>query len=204
MIRSRRAFAPLLVVLSVVAIAGCGEDEEKAEEPRQEAPAALDVALKTADGADAGAVTLTDDAAGVRVEAELTGLEPGFHGFHVHETGKCDPDAVVEGEPTPFGSAEGHYTKGPPDHGDHSGDFPPLLVLDDGSVRATVMTGRFKVADLQDQNGSAVMVHADRDNGANIPSDRYESKGGTGVPDEMTLATGDSGDRVACGLIEPK
>ncbi len=200
--------AEVRIAGTVVALmlAGCGSDEndDGTEEAQQSAPAAMDIELTGADGAQIGPVTLTEESGAVKVTAELEGLEPGFHGFHIHETGACDPDAVVEGEPTPFGSAEGHYTKGSEGHGEHSGDMPPLLVKEDGTVATTFTTDRYTLADIQDADGSAVMVHADPDNSANIPADRYRSKGAGKVPDQMTLDTGDSGDRVACGVVGPK
>ncbi len=190
----------------VALLAGCGEDENNTGTgaAQQSPPPAMDVELTGADGAQIGAVTLSEEGGAVRVAAQLEGLEPGFHGFHIHETGTCDPDAVVEGEPTPFGSAEGHYTKGSEDHGEHSGDMPPLLVKEDGSVTTTFSTDGYTLADIQDSDGSAVMVHADPDNSANIPADRYRSKDAAKVPDQMTLDTGDSGDRIACGVVGPK
>jgi Cu/Zn superoxide dismutase len=55
-------------------------------------------------------------------------------------------------------------------------------------------TDRFTIADLRDVDGSAVMVHSGPDNFANIPA-RY------GGPDQETLNTGDSGSRIACGVV---
>ena len=52
-----------------------------------------------------------------------------------------------------------------------------------------------------DADGSAVMVHALPDNFANIPPERYQQVNGAPGPDEMTMATGDAGKRVACGVI---
>ncbi len=185
-----RATRLTVIGLSLLLLAGCGEDEEKAEEPRQAAPAALDVALKTADGADAGAVTLTDDAAGVRVEAELTGLEPGFHGFHVHAVGKCDAGAPN------FGSAGGHLVVGTQAHPAHAGDQPAVLVLGDGTAEIRFATDRYKLSDLLTAEGRAMIVHANPDNYGNIPT-RYAPQ-----VDDMTKATGDAGDRLACGVLK--
>jgi Cu-Zn family superoxide dismutase len=58
------------------------------------------------------------------------------------------------------------------------------------------VTDRFTVADLFDEDGSAVIVHAGEDNFGNIPTDRYEPD-----PDETTLNTGDAGGRAGCGVI---
>jgi Cu-Zn family superoxide dismutase len=86
-------------------------------------------------------------------------------------------------------------------HGQHAGDFPPLLVTSDGTAHATFRTDRFALADLFDSDGSALIVHANADNLANIPT-RYHSHTEDKLgPDSATLATGDAGDRTACGVV---
>jgi Cu/Zn superoxide dismutase len=80
----------------------------------------------------------------------------------------------------------------------HEGDLPSLLVKRNGTATLRATTDRFTLGDLRDRDGSAVMVHAGADNYANIPP-RYAPTG----PDQETLDTGDSGDRVACGRIVP-
>jgi superoxide dismutase, Cu-Zn family len=121
----------------------------------------------------------------VTVFAHLRGLPPGFHGFHIHTTGACEPD---------FSAAGGHFNPTGATHGDHAGDLPTLLVNEDGTGMLAATTDRFSVEDLRDEDGSAVMVHELADNYANIP-ERY------GTPDEDTLATGDAGSRLACGEL---
>jgi len=154
------------------------------------------------------------------VQARVHGLPAGFHGFHVHTVGECvrgtPPTQDVPGVPgtpgTPdFVSAGGHFDTGrtppaqPHTHQNHSGDFPVLLVTADETANAIFSTDRFDLADLFDSDGSAIIVHAAPDNYANIPSSRYASKPTetpATVPDEMTQRTGDSGDRIACGVIK--
>ena len=80
-------------------------------------------------------------------------------------------------------------------HPDHSGDMPVLLVNNDGTGEVSFETDRFTLEDLFDEDGSAIIVHALPDNYANIP-ERY------GEVDQATLETGDSGDRIACGVIQ--
>ena len=161
----------------------------------------LDVTLKLAEGGSAGSASLTETEGGLEVRARVRGLEPGFHGFHVHEAGVCDPDAREDGERAPFSSAMGHLAGEGADHGAHAGDLPTLLVRRDGTAILTALTDRLRLADVRDQDGSALMVHAMRDNQANIP-ERYKSEGKAG-PDAETLETGDAGDRAACGVIKP-
>lgn len=66
-----------------------------------------------------------------------------------------------------------------------------------GLARAEFQTDSFTVDELLDADGSAVIIHAGPDNYANIPT-RYSTSG----PDAVTLATGDAGARIACGVIE--
>jgi Cu-Zn family superoxide dismutase len=151
------------------------------------------VELHDATGASIGFVKLTKQGGKVIVRGEVSGLTPGFHGFHVHGIGQCVP---------PFTSAGGHYNPGGTTHGSHAGDMPALLVMDDGSAAAQFSTDRFAVAELFDADGSAIIVHAAPDNLANIPSRYQSTTEGVFGPDSATLATGDAGGRVACGLVD--
>ena len=131
--------------------------------------------------------------AAVVVRASVHGLSPGFHGFHIHAVGACTP---------PFTSAGGHYNPGGTGHGAHAGDMLSLLVADDGTAQVRFTSERFDVSELFDADGSAVIVHALPDNFANIPTRYHSHTENTLGPDSATLATGDSGGRVACGVVE--
>jgi Cu-Zn family superoxide dismutase len=145
--------------------------------------------LWTQEGEQVGTVTFTQQSGTVMVMAVAASLSPGFHGFHVHTAGICDPS-------TQFMSAGGHLNPEMSTHRDHAGDMTSLHVNGDGTSMLMFTTDRFTVADLLADGGRAVIVHADPDNFANIPS-RY------GVTlDETTLGTGDAGARVACGMIQ--
>ena len=75
------------------------------------------------------------------------------------------------------------------------------LFLDDGTAQLQFATGNFTVAELFDADGTAVIVHALPDNFANIPARYQSTTEGTFGPDSATLATGDAGGRVACGVV---
>jgi Cu-Zn family superoxide dismutase len=151
------------------------------------------VVLRGVDNAVLGRVTMRQSGDTIVVRGWVRSLTPGFHGFHVHTTGKCEAPG--------FTTAGGHYTGGSStNHGDHAGDMPSLLVTAEGKAYLEFVTDRFTLDDLRDADGSAVMVHGGRDNFANIPS-RYLA-GGVAGPDATTLATGDAGARVACGVID--
>ncbi|HVM12836.1 MAG TPA: superoxide dismutase family protein [Egibacteraceae bacterium] len=193
--------AGLLLLGAVLLLAACGEDDTAPAEPDDgqtpedtalqddAAEGALTVDLRNTADEPVGTVALSPDGGRTRVQVSVSGLEPGFHGFHLHENAECDPDAP-DG---PFTTAGGHLNPGATPHGEHAGDLPNLLVGSDGRAEMTVSTDRFTVEDLT----GAFIIHAMADNHANIP-ERYLD--GAQV-DEETLATGDAGGRQACGVV---
>lgn len=115
----------------------------------------------------------------------LTGLPPGTHGFHVHESGNCGPQEK-DGKMVPGGAAGGHWDPegtarhaGPSGNG-HKGDLPPLAVMADGTATAPVVAPRLKATDLK---GKALIIHAGGDNFSDQPS-----------------PLGGGGGRIACGV----
>lgn len=143
--------------------------------------------LRNQAGERVGTVVFVQQGDRVLVEASVNGVPGGFHGFHVHSVGECVGD---------FTSAGGHLTPAGASHPEHSGDMPVLLVDAGGAAQMSLSTDRFAVPELLDGGGKAVIVHAAPDNYGNIPS-RYAAE-----LDAMTLATGDAGARIACGVIE--
>lgn len=134
--------------------------------------------LHTADGTAIGNVTFQEMRSGVLVKADLTDLPPGPHGFHIHETGACTPD---------FSAAGGHLAPDGHEHGfalteePHAGDLPNIVASSDGTAQAEFLDWRLTFDDLLDDDGSAIMVHAQ--------ADTYME------PDS-------AGERFACGVIE--
>ena len=194
-----------LAVMAIAAFAYLGGGDS------QRAPSALAdddgprarAVLRNAAGDKVGTANFSQEDDGVRVkvriDAPLATVGAGFHGFHVHAN-----DNAANGSgcvPPAFTSADGHLNPGGLGHGNHAGDLPVLLVNDNGSGRAVgearFETDRFTVADVI---GRALIVHLSPDNYAHIPT-RYSHATGTG-PDSATLATGDAGDRKACGVIQ--
>lgn len=163
--------------------------------------APADAVLKNASGATVGSVRV--EPSGVRrlkITVIANGLPAGFHGLHVHARGVCDPASTDPATKSPFFSAGPHFDLGARTHPDHSGDLPDLLVGADGTGRATFTTDRFRENQLFDADGSSVIVHALPDNQANIPH-RYDHAGNASGPDAETLKAGDSGGRIACGVL---
>lgn len=120
-----------------------------------------------------------------------------FRGFHIHANNVDNFPATPDGDPADgcqgnFTSVDGHWALTGQTHGNHAGDLP-VLMRDPatGYAEAEFVIGKFQPGDVI---GKAVVVHADPDNYAHIPT-RY------GTADSATLATGDAGGRYACGVI---
>lgn len=120
----------------------------------------------------------------VRITAKVSGLTPGEHGFHIHEKGDCStPDATSAGDHfNPDGKPHGH-----PDSAQrHVGDLPMLMADASGDARLDVtLTGLSVSGGSNNVVGRALIVHADPD-------------------DFKTQPTGNSGARVACGVIRTR
>lgn len=180
----------ILVIASALALVATGLMAWNAAAQSDKAGARL----RDANGNPAGVVRVTDLASGkTRVQANVEGLPPGFHGFHVHAVGQCTPPD--------FTSAGGHLNPSGNDHPFHAGDQPVLLVNRDGTGQLAFETDRYSVADLFDADGSAYIVHANPDNYANIPMRYHSHTYDVFGPDPDTEATGDAGSRLACGEV---
>jgi Cu-Zn family superoxide dismutase len=134
--------------------------------------------LRDPAGAVVGWAKFTEDATGrVHVNVKVDGLSPGLHGIHIHAVGACSPD---------FAAAGGHHNPLGAQHGSHAGDLPNLVVNEagQGQLNATTDAATLSSSDvgLFDQDGSAVIIHANPD-------------------DFVTQPTGNSGGRVACGVV---
>ncbi|WP_066370840.1 superoxide dismutase family protein [Herbidospora mongoliensis] len=178
----------VMVGASALALAGGGG-----------APAGAEI--RNVAGQTVGSLQVEDAGTGKsKITVNVTNLPAGYHGFHVHAKGVCDPTSIDPVSGTPFFSAGGHFDVGGHSHDHHTGDLPNLLVGADGTGTASSVTDRFRVAQLFDADGSSIMIHALADNFANIP-DRYRNAAGEKGPDAETKKAGDSGARIACGVI---
>lgn len=143
--------------------------------------------LKLADGQDAGTATFTEATAGVLIKLSLKGLPPGWHGIHVHEEGKCDGDLASAGAiHNPLGAQHGFLNE----EGPAAGDLPNIHVAADGTASAEILSPLLslsKEADdgLFDANGASLVIFENPD-------------------DHLTDPDGNSGKRIACGLIMAK
>ncbi len=197
---TRRAVSGTVVATAaVLALSACGATEEGRS---------LSVPIKDAAGTEVATAELDFEDGYVTVEVKTTTsgiLTPGFHGLHIHTVGKCEPKSAPPGggESADFASAGGHFQV--PGHTGHpaSGDLSSLQVRDNGDAVLETSTSAFTKADLQAGAGTSIIIHAGADNFANVPADKYRQNNGTPGADAETMATGDAGARVACGVLSP-
>ncbi len=132
-----------------------------------------------------GTITLMEQSEGVKLKLKLKGLTPGWHGIHIHDKGKCEaPD---------FKSAKNHFNPEDKKHGlmnpkgPHLGDLPnveadPLGEISEEIIAkgVTLLEGK---SSLTKKDGTAIIINDEKDDG-------------------ITQISGDSGNRIACGVIK--
>ena len=158
-----------------------------AARPAQGAPKSAHAKIMNAQGAEIGSAKLTPTAQGVKIAIRVSQLAPGEHGIHVHAVGKCEGPA--------FTSAGGHFNPTNAHHGVHSteephphlGDLPNLMVHENGNGKATFTVNGVTLGEgpnsLFHEGGTSLVIHADADDLKSDPA-------------------GNSGARIACGVIE--
>jgi Cu-Zn family superoxide dismutase len=120
--------------------------------------------------------TFTETDSGASLAVSVTGLSPGRHGIHIHQNGTCTPPNFTSAGPHLNPTSRQHGLENP--EGPHAGDMPNLEVGGDGAADATLPVA----AGVLQQDGGAVVIHADPD-------------------DQETDPSGNSGDRLVCGVI---
>ena len=179
----KRVVVPTALSLVMVLLLACQQDEDVFEMERDVGAEAM-AEIMGKNGEPMGVVTLTQGPQGVLVSADLRGLPPGGHGFHIHAIGACSPD---------FSAAGAHFGPGEESHGfmystdTHAGDLPNVYANADGTVRADAFTADITLAaddvrSLFDSDGSAIVVHE--------------------KPDDYGEDSGVAGARIACGVIK--
>ncbi len=198
-----RRYSHLYLLTAVLFFTACQERETQKEQPQVEKPAAQQLkgpvappgGQKTENKAVAqlqptqghevrGTVTFTEKAeGGVEVDASVQGLSPGKHGIHIHEFGDCSaPDASsAGGHYNPLGSPHGAPDNPPAER--HAGDLGNIEAGPAGNTATYRRTDQ--VIGMEGESsiiGKSVVVHA-------------------GADDLTSQPAGDSGPRVACGVI---
>lgn len=176
------AFALLLVSGGCVVTGGSGGNQANGTSA-QSVPSTATAILNPTEGNNVhGNVIFTQVKGGIRVQATLTGLTPGEHGFHIHENGDCSaPDGS---------SAGGHFNPdgmehaGPDAESRHEGDLGIVVANDAGEATYDRVDSHLSLAEGPHSIiGRGVVVHGGADDFTSQPS-------------------GNAGPRVACGVIE--
>lgn len=176
-----------ILAVTALSLSACADLMPSSSSSSKYSPKPIAVAdLKPTEGNNvSGTTTFTPDGDRILVDARVKGLTPGAHGFHIHEKGDCSaPDAT---------SAGGHFNPGGKPHGSHNGidrhagDLGNLIADADGTATLKIAVPMNNLSMQQGADDSianrGLIVHADPD-------------------DYKTQPTGNSGKRVACGVIK--
>lgn len=181
MTRTDLAAGTTLALLLLGACATPARQQPPAEPPP---PAAAAAQLRDGSGRAVAAASLEEVGDALRVRVESSGLAAGVYGIHIHAVGRCDPPGFETAGPHWNPSGREHGRDNP--RGQHAGDLPNLLVGTDGrgSLEFTIPAAGFQsgARRLLDADGGALVLHARPD-------------------DYRTDPSGNSGARVACGVI---
>jgi len=164
----------IAVLIFGVALVGCSHKTES------QATKGIAIMNPTQGSKVNGTVSFEKTGKGIHVTADIEGLSPGPHGFHIHEFGDCSsPDAA---------SAGGHFNPTDMPHGGptadkhHAGDLGNIEADKTGHARMEITDNMLSMEGPNSIIGRSVIVHAQAD-------------------DYKTQPTGGSGARVACGVI---
>jgi len=175
MARTARLLGAWLATVILLAAPERAEDASNAQR--------ASAVLKDTSSKEVGRAVFTATPSGALLDLNLTAAQPGVHALHIHAVGKC--------EPPDFKSAGPHFNPDQTKHGimspegPHAGDLPNIHVPADGKLEVEFLdpvVTLSREAALLDADGSSIVIHASPD-------------------DYKTDPAGNSGDRIACGVI---
>lgn len=171
--------------MGALTLVSCAPNSASTEAQRARLADGARVELRDSKGKTVGTLTVAmDPSGGVRFAGRLTELPAGPHGIHIHENGKCDPPD--------FASAGAHFNPEGKQHGDknangpHAGDAGNILVRPNGYADVAISVAGVTLMEgatsILKPGGTSLVLHESPD-------------------DSMTDPSGNSGARIACGVI---
>lgn len=169
----------ILVVATQLALSGCASLGQLPSATLGQAQ------LSLANGLPAGMVLVSATGDRLSLSIAATGIGSGVHGMHLHATGKCEAPGFASAGAHLNPAAHQHGTENP--KGSHLGDLPNITADLNGVAAVTLallITRSEAQSLLFDGDGTAIVIHAAAD-------------------DYRTDPTGNSGARIACGVLKP-
>jgi Cu-Zn family superoxide dismutase len=179
-----RPMVPIILGVAFALLQACATAPAGTAGASSAVGASASATLLDSSGAGRGTATVTQNGGDLRLVVHAIGLTPGVHGIHVHAVGQCTPPDFTSAGPhwNPTGAVHGKDAPGGP----HHGDLPNLSAGADGSahLEATISAAQLSggATPLLDADGAAIVIHAS-------------------VDDYRTDPSGNSGGRIACGVL---
>lgn len=154
----------------------------------QEKPTKIEVKLYNAFGDKVGTAKVSQETSGVKISIKAEGFTPGVHGVHIHEMGECKvPDFISSGDHFNLDKKKKHGLLHP--EGYENGDLPNVIADGEGKIKADLTAPQVSLKEgkttLHKKDGASLIITENADDG-------------------MTQPAGNSGKRIACGVIVKK
>jgi Cu-Zn family superoxide dismutase len=174
---------PLLMPLALAGAFGCAAGARPEASTGRPVPPAATARMVNGQGQPIGTVSVVQSKFGGLLVLKLAGVPPGTHGLHLHTAGVCEPPTFASAGPHLNPAGREHGARNP--KGPHLGDLPNVTARADGTIDTSLaLRTELLGADVIGSGATAraLVLHARADDMSTDPS-------------------GNSGDRIACGVL---